>query len=1003
MGQVLLKCMIGLLLFLVTSGISVLGQTSLTSPGKYFLFKNYTTQNGLMNNGIYSLAQDRNGFIWIGHDFGLTRFDGKTFFHKAVPEIYLHSAMVRLLETTPDGYLLFTGFMQGVFAQQKDGRFKRYLRSEQVEIRKNTFNTLKYISDNSLLTSEANALYHITGDSIKTIYDYGSSRGFFYTIDIDKEQQIWFGGRLGLGRLQLSGEDYKPVFLPEMQNKFILKILFDDAGTLHVATSQGYYRIRWLTDNQYVVEQPFDAVRNTYITHLYLDNASNLWILTNTYGAFQTQADSITIHLTQENGLLSSTVLCMIQDRENNYWFGTENGINMIENFNNYAIAQNGKRFKEANGMMPDRYQRIWIHSRSQLHLLMDDRLKSVSLNGTPLEKNGIGHLTIFNDKVIMSNQTGLYQLPATKDFPDLRKIRKLVDYSAYNITQQHSLRADTTGIWITSQNKIYNYCDGQFLPVTFNHPDSSSLRPLLMKPDKYGYYWYGDLTDGLYRGVLSRPDKHTLLFDSITVYKSNKADSAFVTAWIYRLVFDNKDNLWFSSAHTGVYKLKINNQGVEDYQLYSTATGLLNNFVMDITCDEGGKIWISSQKGINVLQTDKDGEVSMDKIDINEGIEGQVLNPLQIGDKLYLLTEEGMYITQNQLFKETSESKPNVYITNLIVNGLAHSDFSTNTQNIHLSHIDNNLTFEYSAISFKNVNDLRYRYKLEGSGVDWSALSDRGFVEYASLRPGSYTFKVQVALVGRGEPVYSTDGGASLSFRITPAFYQTVWFYSLIAMGILSLLYTFHRYRLRHVIKVERMRARIASDLHDEIGSTLSSISLISEMVRKKDYDSELTKALNKIGIDSREVLNSMDDIIWSVNPKNDSLSYLVTRLREYAIPVCESKNITFDMHIDKAIHTLKLEMEQRRNIYLITKESINNAVKYSGCTLLTVVFNIVHKQLEINITDNGCGFDPTLCGSRNGIINMKRRAAQIGMRFSIQSEKNAGTHITLKTSHTT
>ena len=243
------------------------------------------------------------------------------------------------------------------------------------------------------------------------------------------------------------------------------------------------------------------------------------------------------------------------------------------------------------------------------------------------------------------------------------------------------------------------------------------------------------------------------------------------------------------------------------------------------------------------------------------------------------------------------------------------------------------------------------------------------------------------------------TGDETSLSFHILTPYYRTVWFYSVIAIFMFTLLYAFFRYRMHQVIKVERMRTRIASDLHDDIGSTLSSISLISEMASRMDAESTLAKAMSKIGVDSRDVLNSMDDIIWSVNPKNDSLSSLTVRLREYAIPLCETKNIMFVMHVDEAVYAMKLGMDERRNVFLIVKEAVNNAVKHSGCSRLTVVFSLNHKQLEIKITDNGCGFDPAKRGQRNGITNMERRAGQLGMDLDIKSEKHNGTMIMLKT----
>jgi signal transduction histidine kinase len=414
---------------------------------------------------------------------------------------------------------------------------------------------------------------------------------------------------------------------------------------------------------------------------------------------------------------------------------------------------------------------------------------------------------------------------------------------------------------------------------------------------------------------------------------------------------------------------------------------------VYGITFDDDGNVWFLSQRGISILRTDSSGVESFEKFDVNTRMEGIAASPLQIGDRLYILTDDGIFITQNQYFKEKSEKTPNVLITNLLINGVPDSKITAKSNNIRLTHEQRNLTIEFSAITFKNAHDVSYQYKLEGGDDEWSLLSDRGYVEYASMNPGRYTFKVRAAVAGA-----EVGEETSLTFRVRPAYWQTTWFYLLIFIAIASLLYTFYQYRIRQIIKVERMRIRIASDLHDDIGSTLSSISLISEMASRQDKESALAKVLSKIGDDSRDVLSSMDDIIWSVNPQNDSLLSLTGRLREFAIPVCESKNITFTMHVDETIYSMKLGMDERRNIYLISKEAINNAVKHSGCSQLSVSFLLNHKQLEIKITDDGCGFDPSIRGFRNGITNMERRAKQIGVEFNIQSENNTGTAITLK-----
>jgi len=326
--------------------VPALAQTSETSSGKYYLFKHYTTQNGLLNNDIYAMAQDKDGYVWIGSSLGLTRFDGKTFYHKAIPEIYDNPSVLTYIETTSDGDIIPAGYMQGVFVQQNENRFKQYLERGYVEIGRNIFKSIKYCPDNNILACTSRSLYLIKEGSISQIYDYGNAMNVFNTLELDQDNRIWFGGRLGLGMMQLSDTGYEPVFFPELKDKFIVHILFDDEGTLHVATTQGYYRIKWCQpsrwDSDYTIGQPFSQLKDIYINPVYLDKERNLWIPTDSYGVFRTKGDTVTLHLTQENGLISSSVTRIMQDKEGNYWFGTVNGISMVKDFDNFAIANNG-------------------------------------------------------------------------------------------------------------------------------------------------------------------------------------------------------------------------------------------------------------------------------------------------------------------------------------------------------------------------------------------------------------------------------------------------------------------------------------------------------------------------------------------------------------------------------------------------------------------------------------------------------------------------------------
>ena len=239
----LLKIICFLLFFLVSyAGLS---QTSITSPNKHFLFKHYTTQNGLIDMRAWAMVQDKNGYLWIGFDSGLSRFDGKTFYHKIYPKCDYLAPFVNLLKTT-DGNIIFTSWEQGVFVQQNNGQFKQY------QDTRNYWISLKHCRDGKTLVASNDAIYFITPDSLQPHYIF-DIKGLLSTMEVDKKNRIWFGSdRYGLGILQPDGSSYKPVFLPEFKDKMVIQILFDDEGTLHVATYQGYYRIKWSSSARWI-------------------------------------------------------------------------------------------------------------------------------------------------------------------------------------------------------------------------------------------------------------------------------------------------------------------------------------------------------------------------------------------------------------------------------------------------------------------------------------------------------------------------------------------------------------------------------------------------------------------------------------------------------------------------------------------------------------------------------------------------------------------------------
>lgn len=218
------------------------------------------------------------------------------------------------------------------------------------------------------------------------------------------------------------------------------------------------------------------------------------------------------------------------------------------------------------------------------------------------------------------------------------------------------------------------------------------------------------------------------------------------------------------------------------------------------------------------------------------------------------------------------------------------------------------------------------------------------------------------------------------------------------ILFAIISIVLIINRNKYKKLEAEQRLRNQIAADLHDEIGSTLSSISILSEIVafQQKKGDPKL-EIMQQVSNDAREVIDKMDDIIWTINPQNDSLYNLETRLKSYAIPIFESKDIEFKVDFSAISENVKIDIRKRRDIYLILKEAINNLIKYSSSKNAVIEAKLNNKSIVFEIKDNGIGFDANAESQRNGLKNMKMRADKIGATLNINSTIGKGTKVIL------
>jgi signal transduction histidine kinase len=240
----------------------------------------------------------------------------------------------------------------------------------------------------------------------------------------------------------------------------------------------------------------------------------------------------------------------------------------------------------------------------------------------------------------------------------------------------------------------------------------------------------------------------------------------------------------------------------------------------------------------------------------------------------------------------------------------------------------------------------------------------------------------------------------ASVSFTILPPIWRRWWFISLAVLAMCVTIYALYRYRVARLVEVANIRTRIASDLHDDIGSNLTRIAILSEVAQSHLHDDgkEIGSQLLSIAEISRESVASMSDIVWAINPKHDTLLDLVQRMRRFATEILVSRGIAFQFHAPEVDQELKLGANTRRNIFLVFKEALHNATRHSGCSSVVVDLKIERPWLILKIRDDGIGFDQEVAGDGHGFLSMTRRSRDLGGQLQVSSNPGEGTEIGLR-----
>ncbi len=927
-------------------------------------FKTYTTKDGLIDQQVTAVIKDDRGLLWVGTPFGVNWFDGNNFYQ---PPIQIKTGQLYVTDFYKDlkGDIWTLTFYNGIY-RYHDGKFTNFLPNAGniASYENNVFWLLQYDATKYLVGTDQHIFWfdgqHFTPFEEKNL----SFRLHFKSFAKLADGSVLLGGDEGIWLYKNKNGRLKKdkAFL---NDHAIHQITTNKKNELWIATNKGLYY--YATPAAFFSQQTSHIYLPGYnLGPMTIANDGSIWIAADKLYKIQ---DNRLFSYDEKKGL-PAQVLNVYHDSQDITWFVTNKGLSSLanEHYEFYDLRSGPVNSMTINMLMDDEAN-LWLGSYDGLSKKTNNGFQVIRvLNGRNIGYVSWIHKTK-NGQLLAGTQNGILQMSGSI-------LRKKFDLLSSRIHEDENGR-----LWFGTENgKLYTIENDSLKNILLPTTIADYIDAIYK--DKNGYLWIGYRGYGILKFYLKNLNPELV--------KEFSAKTGFNDLRIRCSQPDKKGNILFGTRTNGVFIFSTDND--KKYWHINTSNGLSANWIKSISLDKKENIYLATNKGVNIIEGKNYSQPGIRSLDIlSDAIEKQTNFILNHQDTIWIATDEG--IAQYRPAKDAVDTThPKVYLTDFTINGNPDSSFvpySLTNHSFSLPHDNNIIAFEFAGVNLKEKG-IRYSYMLEGQDKGWSNITDRNFISY-HLQPGNYTFKVLAINNDRIRSRYP----ATLSFTIATPFWKSWWFLSLCLASAISIVYIIYRYRLHQLLKLEKLRSRISSDLHDDIGSTLSSISILSEVAIHENDNKQSRNMVKEIKESSVLLMEKMDDIIWSVNPKNDSLENLMIRIKRFASNLFEAKDIDYSIDIDDSIRDISLSMDYRQHIYLILKEAINNLVKYSECTNASIQIKKEQGILKISIADNGKGFIYKKINTGNGLLNMKERAQLINAELKIESAPGEGTKI--------
>jgi ligand-binding sensor domain-containing protein/signal transduction histidine kinase len=986
----------------------------------------YTTAEGLAHNHINRIRQDTRGFLWFCTDGGLTRFDGRDFASYTIQDGLPHPWVNDFLEAHDGTYWVATDggvvkFNPAGTSQRLWDRHSRDPGATSMFVAvgpegpagSRRVNALAEDTDGSILFATYGGLYRLRrspdGLSFHEI-EIGLPRdvmegGLVNNLSPSRLGGWWIAARFGLFHLSSEGQSTRITSWQGLPDNFVETAYEDRSGGLWVGTRTG-----GLCEVRRTPTSGGRMVKHCYSVRDGLPSNDVRSILQSADGAFWVgTSDGLSEfypygpgprfrNYRVGNGLSDSHILKLAEDSNGNLWIGTAlSGVMKM-------VRQGFTSFDSRDGFLSGmRHESIIETTGGELSIVSEVGGKIIIqvLNGgrfhrvdpnLPMARRGYPGLSgSLQDQAgdwWIGTEHGLFHFSRVAQPSELAHTRAKAVYTAANGFAGDNVEAlyeDSHGdMWISANSlsapslSRWSRSSGTLEDYTEALPLLKRSRASAFAEDASGNIWIGLVDGGIVR------QRHGQ-FEPLAALPGTF--SGIVKA-IYA---DHNGRMWVATNQAGLTRIDRADLDAPHVERYSEAEGLSSNDVSCITEDESGQIYVGTNRGVDRL------DPASGRIHSFTAGDGLVRGAILLahrdrGGLLWFVANSGV----SRLIAAPTQpsSIPPVLIRRLRIFGVPYpiSEVGeTVLRGIEIPPERNAIQIEFASADFQSGSSLQYQYKLEGTSLEWSRPSGERSVQFASLAPGDYRFLVRAVVSN------ATGASAVVSFHVVPPFWRRWWF--VMAMGMLTAvaLYVLHWMRLQRAMEIERVRTRIATDLHDDIGSSLSQIAILSEVVNQSlgGQDSP-ENPLAKIAGTARDLIHSMSDIVWAINPEKDHIWDLIQRMRRFASDVFTARHVDFQFNGPGTELGIRVGADVRRQVFLIFKETVNNAVKHSSCTRVDIDFVVEKNWLVVRLRDNGKGLKLSECGVGHGLASMRARAESLGGILEVRSGQ--GTEIAVR-----